>query len=111
MDQHLIEKLRLGQSLKKMQDGSEGVSVTVQFPGKVPAVSRPERKEWLREHFAQLGARLADLPVHLDTASVSVSGQTVEATCSLDCLPKLQQALESNGHKVEIVRTIQAVPE
>jgi hypothetical protein len=111
MDDHLIDKLRIGESLKKMPDNREGVAVTVQFQGEVPAVSRPERKEWLRNHFAQLGAQLANLCVHLDPASVSVSGQTVEAICSLDCLPKLQHALESAGHKVEIVRTVQAAPE
>jgi hypothetical protein len=111
MDEHLIEKLRRGESLHKMQDGREGVSVTVQFQGTVPAVSRPERKEWLRQHFAQLGTKLAYLPIRLDPASVSVSGQTVEATCAVDCLPQLQQAVEHGGHKVEIVRTVQAVPE
>jgi hypothetical protein len=110
MEGNLIQKLRRDGNLHKMQDGREGVSVTVQFQGTVPAVSRPERKEWLREHFAQLGTKLANLPIHLDPATVSVSGQTVEATCAVDCLPQLQRAVESGGHKVEVLRTVQAVP-
>ncbi len=111
MDEHLIERLRRGQSLKKMQDGRDGVPVTVQFQGTVPFASRPERKEWLRQHFAQLGARLVHLPIQLDPASVSVSGQTVEATIALDCLSELRQTVESGGDKVEIMRTMQSALE
>jgi hypothetical protein len=110
VDQHLIDKLRRDESLAKMQDGREGISVTVQYRGPVPAVSRSQRKEWLRDHFAKLGAELANLPIRLDPASVSVSGQTVEATCAVDCLPQLQLAVEQGPHKLEIQRTVQAVP-
>ena len=110
MDERLLEKLRRDGALRKMRDGRDGVSVTVQFQGNVPAVARPARKEWLHEHFAELGAKLAYLPINFDTSSVSVSGQTVEATCAVDCLPELRQAVEPGGHKVELVRTVQAVP-
>ncbi|PWU19764.1 MAG: hypothetical protein C5B50_05760 [Verrucomicrobia bacterium] len=111
MDQKLLEKLRQKQGLVQMPDGSEGVPVTLQFKGEVPAAPRPERKRWLINHFCGLGKQLANFPVMIDPDSVSVSGQTVEAVCPTDRLSEFRAAVEPTGHRVDVLRTMQAVPE
>lgn len=108
MDEQLINKLRDKQNLLQMPDGSEGVAVTMQFKGAVPALPRPERKKWLLQHFSSIGKELAGMPVQIDSVSVSVSGQTIEAICSVDRLADLRAVVEPKGLRVDVVRTIQA---
>jgi|SRR5882724_1785123 len=108
MDEELIKKLRDQQNLLHMPDGSEGVAVTVQFKGSVPALPRQERKKWLLNHFSSIGKELAGIPLQIDNQSVSISGQTIEAVCAVDHLAELRAVVEPKGHRVDIVRTIQA---
>lgn len=108
MEGSIIHKLRQNQQLQRMADGREGVPITVQFKGPVPALPRPERKEWLAQHFGDLKRELADLPIQMDTASISLSGQTVEAICAVDYIEKLRSLCAGGEHDIEIIRTIQA---
>ena len=109
MEEHVIQELRKKQSLHPLPQGNEGVMVTLQFKGDVPAKGRPERKQWLVDHFNCVEKSLIDLPVKIDTQSVSVSGQTIEAVCDVNHLADLRAVVEPTGHRVDIMRTVQVV--
>lgn len=103
MDDPAIAKLRRDEGLQTLPDGSEAVPVTLQYQGAMPALSRSERKQWLRERFARLYGEL-----RLDLESVSPSGQTVEALCPVARLREIREKIEANEDRVDIVQTRQA---
>ena len=46
----------------------------------------------------------------MERRKLSVSGQAMEATCGVESLPPVRQALEASGHRLAIVKSIQATP-
>jgi hypothetical protein len=103
MDAKLIEKLRRKQSLPKLPDGQEGVTVTLQYPGKVPAATRGERKQWLEKHFQGLGEELGSIGVEVKPEGISTSAQTLRLVVPVAQLDKLDDKATSAGHHLEIV--------
>lgn len=81
MERAVLEKLRRGGAVVPMQSG-EAVRVTLQVPD-IPSVPRNERRELLLRLFQELQDELAGDGVVVDTASMSVSGQTAEALIPL----------------------------
>ena len=108
MDEEIIQKLRREGQLTPMPDGQEGVPITLQFKGEVPALQRPERKLWLEGVFTDWQEQQSHLPVQIEAGSVSLSGQTVDAVVATGQLDEVRKAAESSDLHVEIVRTIQA---
>jgi hypothetical protein len=106
MDEDIIKKLRREGQLTPMPDGHEGVPITLHFKGKLPALQRPERKQWLQHFFSEWHATQPHLPLQLDTRSVSLSGQTVIAVGSAEQLDDIRKAAESSDLHVEIVRSM-----
>jgi hypothetical protein len=88
----------------------DNAMVSIQFPGELPRLDRAARREWLHSHFNTLSADIPAGIFALDHASLSVSGQSIEARCVAMEMPKLTKLLESSGHRVALVRTLQAVP-
>ena len=103
MDDPAIARLRRDEALQTLPDGSEAVAVTVQYQGPMPALPRGERKQWLRQRFAQLYGDL-----RLDLESVSPSAQTVQALCPVKRLQEIRKKIEANDDRVDIVQTRQA---
>jgi hypothetical protein len=83
MDAKVVDKLRRNQSLRELPDGREGIDVTLQFVGSVPAESRPERKDWLNKRFSSVKERF-DPHLDLKPDSLSVSGQSIDAIVPLE---------------------------
>lgn len=110
MDTDHIARLRRDQMLSTLDDGSEAVSLAVQFPGDLPRLDRAARREWLHSHFSQLGEALPVNALEMHPETLSISGQSIEARCAVRELPKVKQLLESSGHRVSITRKLQAVP-
>ena len=110
VDEDRISKLRRDQKLARMPDGSEGVPISLQYKGSVPPLPREERKRWLLDHFAGLENKLSHLGIHLDPKTLSLSGQTVEAVCSVDCVEQVRKAVEPEQHEVTVVRSFQVTP-
>jgi len=101
---HEIQKLRQDGLLKAMAGGQLGVPISVQYLGNIPALARPARKDWLLNHFQSLGVEMVHLPFSLDTNSISVSGQTVDALCDADEFEHVRDVLEAGEHRVTIQR-------
>ena len=51
MDSTEIARLRTDGNLTALADGTEAVSVSVQFQGPLLSLPRDKRKEWLLNHF------------------------------------------------------------
>src|SRR4029450_3866892 len=92
MDAKSVDKLRRDQSLRELPDGREGIDVTLQFVGSVPAESRPERKDWLKKRFSKAN-ELFDAPLDLKPESLSVSGQSIDATVPVDDFDDIREKL------------------
>jgi hypothetical protein len=99
------DKQRPSQSLL-----TDDLMLSIQFPGELPRLDRAARREWLHSHFNTVSADIPAEIFALDHDSLSVSGQSIEARCVAMEMPKLTKLLESSGHRVALVRTLQAVP-
>lgn len=108
MHEDVISKLRRAGQLTHMANGREGVPITLQFKGKVPQLQRSERKRWLEDLFKDWTSKHDHLPVEIDAQSVSLSGQTIDAKCSIDHIDDIRQASEIDGLQLEVARVIQA---
>lgn len=108
MDARLIEKLRRDQSLRELPDGREGIDVTLQFVGAVPAAPRPQRKAWLRGRFIDLQRQVHDC-LDLKPESLSVAAQSIEATVPVDTFDEICERLSHEDVRVAVVRSVQVV--
>jgi hypothetical protein len=108
MDAKLVEKLRRNQSLRELPDGREGIDVTLQFLGSVPAESRPERKDWLEECFSNVKQRL-DARMDLKPESLSVSAQSIDATVPVDEFDDIREKLSQEGVRLAVTRMVKVV--
>jgi hypothetical protein len=89
---------------------ADDLMVSIQFPGELPQLDRAARRRWLESHFNTVSAAIPAKGFALDHNSLSVSGQSIEARCLAMEIPELTKLLESSGHRVALVRTLQAVP-
>jgi hypothetical protein len=108
MDAKLVDKLRRDQSLRELPDGREGIDVTLQFAGPVPAESRQGRKDWLKRCFSGVKERL-DARLDLKPESLSVSGQSIEATVPVDEFDDIREKLSQQGVRLAIARMVKVV--
>jgi hypothetical protein len=108
VDPRIIDKLRRDQSLRQLPDGRQGVDVTLQHVGSVPAESRPERKDWLSKRFSSLNTQF-DARLHLKPESLSISGQSIDATVPVDDVDDLQEKLSRQGVRLAITRMVKVV--
>lgn len=102
MDAKVIEQLRRNQSLHTLADGREAVDVTLQFTGRVPALSRPERKAWLSARFSRVDQRLGRR-IGVKPGSLSVSGQTIEAVVPVDELDQVEAQLAHDEFRLDVM--------
>jgi hypothetical protein len=96
-----IARVRRDEGLRRLLDGSEAVPITLQYKGILPPLPREDRRDWLRERFREMYGE----DVQLDLGSVSASGQTVEALCSVEHLDELSRKIASNNDRIDVVRT------
>lgn len=108
MDAKIIEKLRRNQLVRRMLDGGEGVEVTLQFLGAAPKAPRAKRKQWLEQRCSQV-QDLVGPKLEVKPGSISVSGQTVAATASLDDIDTLREQLEQEEVRLDIMVPMQVV--
>ena len=108
MDAKVVKRLRRNQSLRELPDGREGVDVTLQFMGSVPAESRPERKVWLKNCFSEVKERL-DARLDLKPESLSVSGQSIDATVPVDEFDDIREKLSQEGVRVAVLQMVKVV--
>ncbi len=112
MEPPIIDKLRRDEALKILSDGREGVDVTLEYPGHVPASTRGERKAWLCAHFEGLLADLHKSGIVVAGKSladeISTTGQSLRAVVPVEGLADLKRRLEGTKHKVEIAASHQA---
>jgi hypothetical protein len=108
MDAKVVDKLRRDQSLRELPDGREGVDVTLQFVGAVPAESRPKRKDWLKKRFSDVQERL-DAPLDFKPESLSVSGQSIDATVPVDDFDDVREKLSQEGVRLAVTPMIKVV--
>lgn len=108
MDAKVVDKLRRDQSLHELPDGREGVDVTLQFVGSVPAESRPERRDWLEKCFSNVKERF-DAHLDLKPESLSVSGQSIDATVPVDEFDDIRDRLAVEGVRLAVTRMIKVV--
>jgi hypothetical protein len=108
IDPKVVDKLRRNQSLRELSDGREGVDVTLQFLGSVPAQSRPEPKDWLKTRFSNVKARI-DARLDLKPESLSVSAQSIDATVPVDDFDDIQEKLSQEGVRVNVTQTVKVV--
>ena len=108
MDPKIVDKLRRDQSLRELPDGREGVDVTLQFVGSVPADSRPERKTWLTKRFSNVKERY-DARVNLKPESLSVSGQSIDATVPVEEFDEIRDQLSQEGVRLNVTRMVKVV--
>jgi hypothetical protein len=93
--------------LEQLPDGSDGVRVYLQYRPRLDPGSRAERREALHSAFEEL---TADKPhVMLDPKSLSVSGQSIEATVPLERFDEVERELADSGLGVNVVRDYQVV--
>jgi hypothetical protein len=108
MDAKVVDKLRRDQSLRELPDGREGIDVTLQFVGAVPAESRPERKDWLKKCFSDVKDGL-DAQMDLKPESLSVSGQSIDATVAVAEFDDIREKLSQEGVRLAVTRMVKAV--
>jgi hypothetical protein len=108
MDGKVVEKLRRDQSLRELPDGREGIDVTVQFVGLVPAGSRPERKDWLKKRFSKVKEGF-DAGLDLKPESLSVSGQSIDATVPVEELDDIREKLSQEGLRLAVTPMVKVI--
>jgi hypothetical protein len=108
MDAKVVDKLRRDQSLHELPDGREGIDVTLQFVGSVPAESRPERKDWLKKCFSNVKERL-DSRLDLKPESLSVSGQSIDAVVPVEEFDDIREKLSQEGVRLAAAPMIKVV--
>lgn len=108
MDTKIVEKLRRNQLLKKLPDGREAVDVTLQVLGSLAPAPRDKRRQWLRERFSNVKQRLG-LKLDMKPDSLSVSGQTVQATVALTEFDDVREELSREGVRVDIMTPMQVI--
>ena len=110
MDPAFLNKLRGQQALVIKPDGREGVPVTLQYRGSdVPKVSRPERKQWLKDRFLAVRNKLGGDEISLDAESISSTAQTVEAVCPVDQMDAFEATAQAENLRVDVMRNVQVV--
>jgi hypothetical protein len=106
MDLPTIEKLRQQQAIVPLPSGAEGVQVTLEYPGPVPASTRAERKVWLCGHFQGVLRDLERSGLSVFTApletEISVSSQSLRATVPVEHLTQVKEQLAKTKHLLEI---------
>lgn len=112
MESPIIQKLRQTQALVTLPDGGEGVNVTLEYPGTIPAPTRAERKRWLCEHFKGVMTELKRDGIAIVAPAleeeISTSGQSLRAAVPVQQLEELRGHLERSQHKVGIITRHQA---
>ena len=108
MDPKVVDKLRRDQSLRELPDGREGIDVTLQFIGAVPAESRPKRRDWLEKCFSSVKERL-DAHLDLKPESLSVSGQSIDATVPVDEFDDIRDRLAGENVRLAMTRMVKVV--
>lgn len=107
MDSPIIQKLRQDQALVTLPDGAEGVQVTLEYPGTVPAPTRAGRKKWLCDHFQEVMMELKQDGIGIVAPAleeeISTSGQSLRAAVPVQQLEQLRGHLERSQHKVGII--------
>ena len=109
MPQVVIQKLRQRQATVRLPDGSEGVPVTLQFRGTVPALDRAARKRWLGEQFNSIGGRFGSSGLVLKLDTVSPSAQTVEALCPIEGIDAVTRLAEASGLRLDVSSNLQVL--
>lgn len=109
MDKSLREKL--AKAIVRPGTGREGVRVSLQVQPRLKTGSRSERRERLLARFGQIAEAIAGEPAEVDLSSLSVSGQTVEATLPLGRYEDLVDDLARQGIRVDPLIDRQVVPE
>jgi hypothetical protein len=108
MDAKVVEKLRRDQSLRDLPDGREGIDVTLQVLGPPPSASRPARHDWLQKRFSTVKARF-DAGLDLRPESLSISGQSIDATVALDEVDDIREQLSQDGVRLAVSRLTKVV--
>jgi len=109
MEKSLREKL--AKAIVRSDTGREGVRVSLQVQPRLRAGSRSERRERLLGQFGQIAEAIAGEAAEVDLASLSVSGQTVEATLPLGRYEDLVDDLARQGIRVDPLIDRQIIPE
>jgi hypothetical protein len=108
MNAKIVEKLRDTQSLRELPDGREGVDVTLQFMGRVPTVPRPQRKDWLQQHFSSVQRQFEDR-LGIKPDSLSVSAQSVEATVPVEDFDEISAQLSRGDVRLAVTELVQVL--
>jgi len=109
MDKSLRKKIV--KAVVRLDAGRKGVRVSLQYQPRLETGSRSERRERLLERFSQIAQAIAADSAEVDLSSVSVSGQTVEATLPLDRYENLVENLAQQRIRVDPLVDEQIVPE
>ncbi len=102
MDPEKLEKLRRAHAVRRLPDGREGVSVTIQYRGEMPAVPRTARREWLEHEIARVVRSVECEGAVVVPESVSVSGQTMEAIVPAGELENLESRLAAANCRMDV---------
>ena len=103
MDDKLQLKLNQFQSLVSLETGERGVPVALQYGPSLGECSRTERRRLLETKFDEIRSRRLGEDIRLDLKTLSVSGQTVEGTISLDRFKEVEKDLAQVGVRVDVL--------
>jgi hypothetical protein len=100
MDPDMLLQLRRTGSLVELEDGSEGVPVTLQYRGELEGASRAERRGHLRGEFERIAGEAG---VTVDPETVSAASQTIEGVLPVDRYDELVKDLRERNVRVDIL--------
>jgi predicted thioesterase len=88
---------------KPREECAEPVRVTLHLSEGIPRLPREQRRRVLEDRFRALAASMPGAVCRIDFDTISVSGQTVEATVDAVSLPEIQEKLRHEHVRVDRV--------
>jgi hypothetical protein len=88
--------------------GQDAVRVYLQYRSNVAGGSRAARRETLRKHFERVASEHSGSRLELDPASLSVSGQMIEALVPLEDYEQVVRDLAGDDLHIDLVQSFKA---